>query len=65
MSTIFQSNVLLGSATPSIESYSNALQNKYHLVELNERFGDAVLPKIHLINLKVIMQLNSQRKINI
>jgi primosomal protein N' (replication factor Y) len=52
MSTIFQSNVLLGSATPSIESYSNALQNKYHLVELNERFGDAVLPKIHLINLK-------------
>ncbi|PKP27950.1 MAG: primosomal protein N', partial [Bacteroidetes bacterium HGW-Bacteroidetes-22] len=44
--------VLLGSATPSIESYYNALNGKYSLVKLNERFGNAVLPKIEMANLK-------------
>lgn len=52
MTTFLPVKVLLGSATPSVESYQNALTNKYALVELNERFGDAVLPQIHLINLK-------------
>lgn len=37
---------LLGSATPSIESYANAIENKYTLVSLDERYGDAVLPEI-------------------
>lgn len=44
--------VLLGSATPSIESYYNAQIGKYALVELSERFGNAVLPEIHLVDLK-------------
>ncbi|GHE23522.1 replication restart helicase PriA [Sphingobacterium griseoflavum] len=43
--------VLLGSATPSIESYFNAKANKYGLVELKERFGDAKLPDIHVVNI--------------
>ncbi|MBQ4280240.1 MAG: primosomal protein N' [Rikenellaceae bacterium] len=37
---------LLGSATPSLESYSNALAGKYGLVELTERYGGAVLPRV-------------------
>jgi primosomal protein N' (replication factor Y) len=42
--------VVLGSATPSIESYFNAKQLKYGLVHLPERFGGIELPKIELVN---------------
>jgi primosomal protein N' (replication factor Y) (superfamily II helicase) len=42
--------VVLGSATPSVETYTNALAGKYGLVKLNERFGDAQMPHIQLIN---------------
>lgn len=44
--------VLLGSATPSLESYHNAKTNKYGLIELFTRFNNVVLPEIHLIDLK-------------
>lgn len=44
--------VLLGSATPSIESYYAAQQGRYGLVELLERFGDASLPTLELIDLR-------------
>lgn len=37
---------VLGSATPSIESYTNATTGKYGYVKLSERYGEAVLPKI-------------------
>ena len=43
--------VLLGSATPSIESMYNAKTKKYKLLELPERIDNAKLPKIHLINI--------------
>ena len=38
--------VVLGSATPSLESYMNALAGKYAYVELSERWGEAVMPEI-------------------
>ncbi|MCR5455856.1 MAG: primosomal protein N' [Bacteroidales bacterium] len=41
---------LLGSATPSIESYFNASSGKYALVELLSRYSDAVLPEINIID---------------
>ncbi len=44
--------VLLGSATPSIESYFNAQSGKYGLVHLNERFGKSLKPETVLIDLK-------------
>ena len=44
--------VLLGSATPSIESFYNCRMNKYALVSLTERFGGAEMPSIKLIDLK-------------
>jgi primosomal protein N' (replication factor Y) len=47
-----QSNVILGSATPSVISYFNATQNKYALVELNERFGAGKMPSVDIIDLK-------------
>lgn len=47
----WNANCLLGSATPSFESYFNAKQNKYKLVELNQRFGDIALPEIEVVNM--------------
>lgn len=44
--------VLLGTATPSIESYYNALHGKYGLVEMKERYAGLQLPRITLIDLQ-------------
>jgi primosomal protein N' (replication factor Y) len=49
---LFQAKVLLGSATPSIETYFNCQQEKYALVTLSERYGDAELPKMELADFK-------------
>lgn len=46
-------DILLGSATPSMESYWNAVQGKYKLVKLTERFGNAVLPTVIVNDLRV------------
>ena len=43
--------IVLGSATPSIESYYNALNNKYGLVTLNERFGGVQLPAHNVVSI--------------
>lgn len=42
--------VVLGSATPAVDTYFNAVRDKYGLVELNERFGGVALPRIELID---------------
>ena len=47
-----QSKVLLGSATPSIETYYNATSGKFGLVVLKERFGKVQMPEIELVDLK-------------
>ena len=47
-----KARVLLGSATPSIESYSNAKSGKFGLVSLVERYGKVTLPEIELVDLK-------------
>ncbi len=52
LASLHKAKVLLGTATPSIESYYNALQNKYALVELNERFGKSALPVIEVIDMR-------------
>ncbi len=45
-------NVLLGTATPSFESYYNALTGKYGLVSLGERYSKIELPEIRVVNLR-------------
>lgn len=47
---------ILGSATPALESYYNAQQGKFGLVELNERFGGVQLPEI------LVADLSEERK---
>ena len=49
---IFNTKTLLGSATPSLESYFNAQQQKYGLVELHTRFNDVLMPDIELVDIK-------------
>ncbi len=53
---LFDAKILLGSATPSLETYYNAKQNKYGLVELNERYGGIKPPAIEIINTTQVVQ---------
>jgi primosomal protein N' (replication factor Y) len=48
---LHQTKVVLGSATPSIESYYNAITGKYGLVELVERFGGVQLPLQEVVSI--------------
>jgi primosomal protein N' (replication factor Y) (superfamily II helicase) len=52
LAKIANAKVLLGSATPSVESYYNAQQGKYGLVKLNERFVKAPAPKVTIVDLR-------------
>ncbi|MBO5975316.1 MAG: primosomal protein N' [Paludibacteraceae bacterium] len=52
LATFWKAKTLLGSATPSLESYSNALNGKYGLVELTKRFENVKLPEIEIIDLE-------------
>nr|WP_262921526.1 primosomal protein N' [Psychroserpens algicola] len=52
LASIFNSKTLLGSATPSLESYYNAKQGKYGLVELNHRYNNVLMPDIELVDIK-------------
>jgi primosomal protein N' (replication factor Y) (superfamily II helicase) len=54
--SLFGAKVLLGSATPSIETYYNAQKGKYGLVALNERFGGIHLPIIEIIDTRKVVQ---------
>ncbi len=52
MSVMNKCNVILGSATPSIESFYNTQIRKYGLIELSERYGMISMPDIHIADLK-------------
>ncbi|WP_442591009.1 replication restart helicase PriA [Pedobacter sp. AW31-3R] len=51
LSHLHQAKIVLGSATPSIESYYNALNHKYGLVTLTERFGGVELPLQQVVSI--------------
>lgn len=52
MAKLHGAKVVLGSATPAIETYFNAKNGKYGLVSLNERFGGVKMPEILVVNMK-------------
>ncbi len=52
LASLFKVKTLLGSATPSLESYYNARQHKYALVEINQRFNKVQMPEMELVDLK-------------
>jgi primosomal protein N' (replication factor Y) len=52
LASLHQANIILGSATPSLESYYNVKTDKFKLVQLTERFGGVKPPSISTIDLK-------------
>ena len=61
--SLFNAKVLLGSATPSIESYYNCSLNRYGLVKLNERYGNAEMPDIEVIDTKNVVTKPNEKVI--
>jgi primosomal protein N' (replication factor Y) len=55
--------VVLGSATPSLESYSNALAGKYHLLKLTSRIENLAMPAIEIIDTKKTRSADAQSRI--
>ncbi|KAF2508765.1 primosomal protein N' [Flavobacterium zhairuonense] len=52
LANFHKAKVILGSATPSIETYFNTQNDKYGLVTLNERYKNVRLPEVVLVDLK-------------
>lgn len=61
--SLLKAKVILGSATPSVDTYFNAVNNKYGLVELNERYGGIELPNIEIIDTKNTLQRSKEKTI--
>ncbi len=55
--------VVLGSATPSLESYFNAKKNKYRLVELPDRVEQRALPEVEIIDMRQEFQETGQDQV--
>jgi primosomal protein N' (replication factor Y) len=55
--------VLLGSATPSLESYYNAKKNKYALVELPDRVAKRPLPEVEIVDMRQEFQETGQEQV--
>lgn len=56
---------LMISATPSIESYSNAMAGKYTLCEIDERYGEAKLPDVVCVDMKNEMKNGNRSPISV
>ena len=52
LSSMFGAKTVLGSATPSVETYFKAKTGKYGLVELSERFAGATLPDVEIVDMR-------------
>lgn len=52
--------LLLGSATPSLESYHAALTGEYTLLELDERIGDSQLPEVEIVDMRNELSLGNR-----
>jgi len=55
--------VVLGSATPSLESYFNSKKNKYALVELPDRVEQRPLPEVEIIDMRLEFQESGQEQV--
>ena len=60
---LHKAKVLLGTATPSFETYYNALQDKFGLVRVTQRFGNATLPEMVICDLKKETQQQQNKSI--
>jgi len=63
LANLHQAKVVLGTATPSFETYYNALQGKFGFVKILQRFGNAQLPKTIVCDLKKETQEQQNKSI--
>lgn len=56
LAALYKAKTLLGSGTPSVESYYNAVTGKYGFAELFQRYGDLKLPPIEFVDTRKIIQ---------
>ncbi len=56
LARIHGGKTLLGSATPSLESYHNALAGRYGLVELMTRYGDVMMPEMVIADIRAFLK---------
>jgi primosomal protein N' (replication factor Y) (superfamily II helicase) len=56
-------SVVLGSATPSLESYYNAKKNKYALIELPDRVEMRPLPEVEIVDMRLEFQETGQEQV--
>lgn len=63
LASLYKVKTLLGTATPSIETYYNALAGRYGLVELTKRHEDVELPQIQAINTKELRKRKQMKTI--
>ena len=59
---LFGAKTILGTATPSLESYLNAQKGKYGLVEMPERFGGLALPEVQVVNAREELENRKQHQ---
>jgi len=60
---MMNATVVMGSATPSLESYFNATKNKYSLVELRDRVEQRPLPGVEIIDMRQEFQETGQEQV--
>lgn len=61
LANMFNSKVLLGTATPSLESYFNATTDKYALVELSSRYENIQMPEILVVDIQDAFKKNRMK----
>lgn len=52
LGNLHKGNILLGSATPSVESFYNVSKGKYGYASITRRFGNVLMPEIELVDIK-------------
>ena len=61
LASIHGAKTLLGTATPAIESYYNACEGKYGLVELTQRYAGMELPEVHIVDTALARKLKKMQ----
>lgn len=56
--SMYQGHVIMGSATPSLESFENAVSGKYKIVTLKERYGNVQMPAIRIVDMAYEQKAN-------
>lgn len=55
--------LVMGSATPTIDSFQNCLNGNYHLIEINKRVGNRLQPEVHVVDMRNELVTKKNRSI--